>query len=201
MDKFTTLTGIAAPMPLVNIDTDMIIPKQFLKTIKRSGLGINLFDEMRYDREGNELPDFILNQPAYRQTQILVAGDNFGCGSSREHAPWALLDFGIRCVISTSFADIFFNNCFKNGILPVVLPQDAVDALMEDARKGANARITVDLENQTVTTSDGVSFAFEIDPFRKHCLLNGLDDIGLTMEKAPRIDSYETQMAQARPWV
>ena len=201
MDKFTTLTGIAAPMPLVNIDTDMIIPKQFLKTIKRSGLGVNLFDEMRYDREGNELPDFILNQPAYRQTQILVAGDNFGCGSSREHAPWALLDFGIRCVISTSFADIFFNNCFKNGILPVVLPQDAVDTLMEDARKGANARITVDLENQTVTTSDGVSFAFEIDPFRKHCLLNGLDDIGLTMEKAPRIDSYETQMAQARPWV
>ena len=201
MDKFTTLTGIAAPMPLVNIDTDMIIPKQFLKTIKRSGLGINLFDEMRYDRDGNELPDFILNQPAYRQTQILVAGDNFGCGSSREHAPWALLDFGIRCVISTSFADIFFNNCFKNGILPVVLPQDAVDALMEDARKGANARITVDLENQTVTTSDGVSFAFEIDPFRKHCLLNGLDDIGLTMEKAPSIDSFETQMAQARPWV
>jgi 3-isopropylmalate/(R)-2-methylmalate dehydratase small subunit len=201
MDKFTTLTGIAAPMPLVNIDTDMIIPKQFLKTIKRSGLGINLFDEMRYDREGNELPDFILNQPAYRQTQILVAGDNFGCGSSREHAPWALLDFGIRCVISTSFADIFFNNCFKNGILPIVLPQDAVDVLMEDAQKGANARITVDLENQTVTTSDGISFAFEIDPFRKHCLLNGLDDIGLTMEKAPRIDSYEMQMAQARPWV
>ena len=201
MDKFTTLTGIAAPMPLVNIDTDMIIPKQFLKTIKRSGLGVSLFDELRYDRDGNELPDFILNQPAYRQTQILVAGDNFGCGSSREHAPWALLDFGVRCVISTSFADIFFNNCFKNGILPVVLPQDAVDTLMEDARKGANARITVDLENQTVTTSDGVSFAFEIDPFRKHCLLNGLDDIGLTMEKAPRIDSYETQMAQARPWV
>ena len=201
MDKFTTLTGIAAPMPLVNIDTDMIIPKQFLKTIKRSGLGINLFDEMRYDRDGNELPDFILNQPAYRQTQILVAGDNFGCGSSREHAPWALLDFGIRCVISTSFADIFFNNCFKNGILPIVLPQDVVDVLMEDAQKGANARITVNLESQTVTTSDGVSFAFEIDPFRKHCLLNGLDDIGLTMEKAPRIDSYETQMAQARPWV
>ena len=201
MDKFTTLTGIAAPMPLVNIDTDMIIPKQFLKTIKRSGLGINLFDEMRYDRDGNELPDFILNQPAYRQTQILVAGDNFGCGSSREHAPWALLDFGIRCVISTSFADIFFNNCFKNGILPIVLPQDVVDVLMEDAQKGANARITVDLESQTVTTSDGMSFAFEVDPFRKHCLLNGLDDIGLTMEKAPRIDSYETQMAQARPWV
>ncbi|GGF54304.1 3-isopropylmalate dehydratase small subunit [Paracoccus acridae] len=201
MDKFTTLTGIAAPMPLVNIDTDMIIPKQFLKTIQRSGLGVNLFDELRYDRDGNELPDFVLNQPAYRDAQILVAGDNFGCGSSREHAPWALLDFGIRCVISTSFADIFFNNCFKNGILPVVLPQDAVDALMEDARKGANARMTVDLENQTVTTSDGLSFAFEIDPFRKHCLLNGLDDIGLTMEKAPSIDSFETQMAQARPWV
>ena len=201
MDKFTTLTGIAAPMPLVNIDTDMIIPKQFLKTIKRSGLGINLFDEMRYDRDGNELPDFILNQPAYRQTQILVAGDNFGCGSSREHAPWALLDFGIRCVISTSFADIFFNNCFKNGILPIVLPQDAVDVLMEDARRGANARMTVDLENQTVTTSDGVAFSFEVDPFRKHCLLNGLDDIGLTMEKAPAIQTFETQMAQARPWV
>ncbi|MFC3630181.1 3-isopropylmalate dehydratase small subunit [Paracoccus angustae] len=201
MDKFTTLTGIAAPMPLVNIDTDMIIPKQFLKTIKRSGLGVNLFDEMRYDRDGNELPDFVLNQPAYRQAEIIVAGDNFGCGSSREHAPWALLDFGIRCVISTSFADIFFNNCFKNGILPVVLPQDAVDVLMEDARKGANARMTVDLENQTVTTSDGQSFAFEVDPFRKHCLLNGLDDIGLTMEKAPVIESYETRMAQARPWV
>ncbi len=201
MDKFTTLTGIAAPMPLVNIDTDMIIPKQFLKTIKRSGLGVNLFDEMRYDREGNEIPDFVLNQPAYRQAQIIVAGDNFGCGSSREHAPWALLDFGIRCVISTSFADIFFNNCFKNGILPIALPQDAVDVLMEDARKGANARMTVDLENQTVTSSDGVVFAFEMDPFRKHCLLHGLDDIGLTMEKAPRIENFETQMAQARPWV
>ncbi|MGP9805448.1 3-isopropylmalate dehydratase small subunit [Paracoccus sp. NSM] len=201
MDKFTTLTGIAAPMPLVNIDTDMIIPKQFLKTIKRSGLGVNLFDELRYDREGREIPDFVLNQPAYRDAQILIAGDNFGCGSSREHAPWALLDFGIRCVISTSFADIFFNNCFKNGILPVVLPQDAVDALMEDARNGANARQTVDLEAQTVTASDGRSWSFEIDPFRKHCLLNGLDDIGLTMEKAPSIDSYETQMAQARPWV
>ena len=201
MDKFTTLTGIAAPMPLVNIDTDMIIPKQFLKTIQRSGLGVNLFDEMRYDRDGNEIPDFVLNQPAYRQAQIIVAGDNFGCGSSREHAPWALLDFGIRCVISTSFADIFFNNCFKNGILPIVLPQDAVDVLMEDARKGANARMTVDLENQTVTSSDGVVFSFEMDPFRKHCLLHGLYDIGLTMEKAPRIESFETQMAQARPWV
>ncbi|RMC33315.1 3-isopropylmalate dehydratase small subunit [Paracoccus alkanivorans] len=201
MDKFITLTGIAAPMPLVNIDTDMIIPKQFLKTIKRSGLGVNLFDEMRYDRDGNELPDFVLNQPAYRDAQILVAGDNFGCGSSREHAPWALLDFGIRCVISTSFADIFFNNCFKNGILPITLPQEAVDVLMDDARKGANARMTVDLENQTVSTSDGQEFHFEIDQFRKHCLLNGLDDIGLTMEKAESIDSYEAQMEQARPWV
>ena len=201
MDKFTTLTGIAAPMPLVNIDTDMIIPKQFLKTIKRSGLGVNLFDEMRYDRDGNELPDFVLNQPAYRDAQIIVAGDNFGCGSSREHAPWALLDFGIRCVISTSFADIFFNNCFKNGILPIVLPQEAVDVLMNDARKGANARMTVDLENQTVSTSDGQEFRFDIDPFRKHCLLNGLDDIGLTMEKAPAIDTFESGMAQARPWI
>ncbi|WP_108502028.1 3-isopropylmalate dehydratase small subunit [Paracoccus indicus] len=201
MDKFTTLTGIAAPMPLVNIDTDMIIPKQFLKTIKRSGLGVNLFDEMRYDRDGNEIPDFVLNQPAYRDAEILIAGDNFGCGSSREHAPWALLDFGIRCVISTSFADIFFNNCFKNGILPVVLPQDAVDALTDDAANGANARVTVDLESQTVTSPDGTVYHFEVDAFRKHCLLNGLDDIGLTMEKAASIDTFEDQMAQARPWI
>ena len=201
MDKFTTLTGIAAPKPLVNIDTDMIIPKQFLKTIKRSGLGVNLFDEMRYDRDGNELPDFVLNQPAWRDSQILVAGDNFGCGSSREHAPLELLDFGIRCVISTSFADIFFNNCFKNGILPITLPQEAVDVLMDDAQKGANARMTVDLENQTVSTSDGQEFHFDIDPFRKHCLLNGLDDIGLTMEKAASIDTFEDQMSQARPWI
>jgi 3-isopropylmalate/(R)-2-methylmalate dehydratase small subunit len=201
MDKFTTLTGIAAPMPLVNIDTDMIIPKQFLKTIKRTGLGVNLFDEMRYMQDGKEIPDFVLNQPAWRQAQILVAGDNFGCGSSREHAPWALLDFGIRCVISTSFADIFFNNCFKNGILPVVLPQDAVDILMADASKGANARMTVDLESQTVTASDGQSFHFEVDPFRKHCLLNGLDDIGLSLEKVSSIDTFEKQAAQSRPWV
>ena len=201
MDKFTTLTANAAPRPLVNIDTDMIIPKQFLKTIHRSGLGKNLFDEMRFDREGNEIADFVLNQPAYRDAHIIVAGDNFGCGSSREHAPWALLDYGIRCVISTSFADIFFNNCFKNGILPVVLPQDAVDALMRDAEKGANARITVDLDAQTVTGADGTEYGFDIDPFRKHCLMNGLDDIGLTMEKAPAIDTFETQMAQARPWV
>jgi len=200
MEKFTKLTGIAAPMPLVNIDTDMIIPKQFLKTIQRSGLGKNLFDEMRFDREGNEVADFVLNQPAYRSAEILVAGDNFGCGSSREHAPWALLDFGIRCVISTSFADIFFNNCFKNGILPIILPQEQVDVLMADARKGANARVTVDLEAQTVTTSDGQSFGFAVDPHRKHCLINGLDDIGLTLEKAAAIDSFEAKVATLRPW-
>ena len=200
MDKFTTLTGIAAPMPLVNIDTDMIIPKQFLKTIQRSGLGKNLFDKMRYTQDGQEIPDFVLNQPAYRSAQILVAGDNFGCGSSREHAPWALLDFGIRCVISTSFADIFYNNCFKNGILPIILPQEQVDILMADAKKGANARMTVDLAAQTVTASDGQSFGFDVDPFRKHCLLNGLDDIGLTLEKAAAIDSFEAKNAALRPW-
>ena len=200
MDKFTTLTGIAAPMPLVNIDTDMIIPKQFLKTIQRSGLGKNLFDEMRYTQDGQEIPDFVLNQPAYRKAETIVAGDNFGCGSSREHAPWALLDFGIRCVISTSFADIFFNNCFKNGILPVVLPPEAVAHLMDDAKKGANARITVDLEAQTVTSSDGKTFAFEVDAFKKHCLMNGLDDIGLTMEKASAIDAFEKKNATLHPW-
>ena len=200
MDKFTTLTGVAAPMPLVNIDTDMIIPKQFLKTIQRSGLGKNLFDEMRYTQDGQEIPDFVLNQPAYRKAEIIVAGDNFGCGSSREHAPWALLDFGIRCVISTSFADIFYNNCFKNGILPVVLPQDAVNHLMDDARKGANARLTVDLDAQTVTASDGKTYHFEVDAFKKHCLINGLDDIGLTMEKASAIDSFEAKNATLRPW-
>ena len=200
MERFTNLTGIAAPRPLVNIDTDMIIPKQFLKTIARTGLGKNLFDEMRYTLDGAEIPEFVLNQPAYRKAQILVAGDNFGCGSSREHAPWALLDFGIRCVISTGFADIFFNNCFKNGILPVALPQPAIDHLMEDARKGENARITVDLEAQTVTASDGTVFAFEVDAFKKHCLLNGLDDIGLTLEKAAAIDVYEAKVATLRPW-
>lgn len=200
MDKFSKLTGVAAPMPLVNIDTDMIIPKQFLKTIQRSGLGKNLFDEMRYDREGNEIADFVLNQPAYRKAEILVAGDNFGCGSSREHAPWALADFGIRSVISTSFADIFYNNCFKNGILPIVMPQEVVDVLMEDARKGENARMTVDLEAQTVTTSDGQSFPFEVDPFRKHCLLNGLDDIGLTLEKVSAIDAFEAKSRVVHPW-
>ena len=201
MQKFTTLTGVAAPMPLVNIDTDMIIPKGFLKTIKRSGLGVNLFDEMRYDRQGNEIADFVLNKPQYRAAQILVAGDNFGCGSSREHAPWALLDFGIRCVISTSFADIFYNNCFKNGILPVVLPPEAVAHLMDDATKGENARITVDLAAQTVTASDGTQFGFEVDAFKKHCLMNGLDDIGLSLEKVSAIDSYENRAKQQFPWL
>ncbi len=201
MDKFTTLTGIAAPLPLINVDTDMIIPKQFLKTIKRSGLGKNLFDEMRYDSEGKEVADFMLNRPAYRGAEILVAGDNFGCGSSREHAPWALLDFGIRSVIAPSFADIFYNNCFKNGILPIVLPQDQVDVLMKDAEKGENARVTIDLEAQTVTSSDGEVFRFEVDSFKKHCLLNGLDDIGLTLEKVTAIDSYEAKAATERPWV
>ena len=201
MDKFENFSGIAAPMPLVNIDTDMIIPKVFLKTIKRSGLGVNLFDEMRYDRQGNEIPDFVLNKPAYRDAQILIAGDNFGCGSSREHAPWALADFGIKVIVSTSFADIFYNNCFKNGMLPIVLPQEQVDVLMKDAEKGANARIDVDLEAQTITTSDGETFSFEVDSFKKHCLLEGLDDIGLTLEKAAAIDTFEAQAAQARPWV
>ncbi len=201
MDKFDTLTGIAAPMPLVNIDTDMIIPKQFLKTIKRSGLGANLFDEMRFDRQGNEIPDFVLNKPQYREAEILVAGENFGCGSSREHAPWAIKDFGIRAVIAPSYADIFYNNCFKNGIIPIVLPQDQVDALMKDAEKGANARMTIDLEAQTVTSSDGDVFSFEVDSFKKHCLMNGLDDIGLTMEKSASIKSFEEAASQARPWV
>ena len=201
MDKFTKLTGVAAPLPLINVDTDMIIPKQFLKTIQRSGLGKNLFDEMRYDQDGNENPDFVLNKPAYRHAEILVAGENFGCGSSREHAPWALLDFGIRCVIAPSFADIFFNNCFKNGILPIALPQEQVDLLMDDAARGANAKVTVDLENQAITGPDGGSIGFEVDPFRKHCLLNGLDDIGLTMEKADAIDDYEAKQASATPWL
>ncbi len=201
MDKFETLTGIAAPMPLVNIDTDMIIPKQFLKTIKRSGLGVNLFDEMRYDDDGNEKPDFVLNKPQYREAQILVAGENFGCGSSREHAPWALKDFGIKAVVAPSYADIFYNNCFKNGILPIVLPQDAVDVLMKDAEKGANARMTVDLEAQTVTSSDGEVFHFQIDSFKKHCLIEGLDDIGLSLEKAENIAAFEDKASQSRPWV
>jgi 3-isopropylmalate/(R)-2-methylmalate dehydratase small subunit len=201
MDKFTRLTGVAAPLPLINVDTDMIIPKQFLKTIARTGLGKNLFDEMRYADDGSEISDFVLNKPAYRNAQILVAGDNFGCGSSREHAPWALLDFGIRVVIAPSFADIFYNNCFKNGILPIVLPQEDVDKLMDDAARGANATVTVDLENQTISGPDGGTITFEVDPFRKHCLLNGLDDIGLTLEKAAAIDSFEARAVAERPWV
>jgi len=201
MEKFANITGVAAPMPMINVDTDMIIPKQFLKTIKRSGLGVHLFHEMRYGDDGKEMSDFVLNQPAYREAEILVAGDNFGCGSSREHAPWAIKDFGIRCVIAPAFADIFFNNCFKNGILPIALPQDVVDVLMKDAQKGANARMTVDLEAQTVTTSDGDVFSFEIDAFKKHCLLEGLDDIGLTLAKASAIDSYEAKGRTERPWV
>ena len=201
MDKFDKLSGIAAPLPLINIDTDMIIPKQFLKTIKRSGLGVNLFDEMRYDDDRNEIPSFVLNKPQYREAEILVAGDNFGCGSSREHAPWAIKEFGIRCVIAPSYADIFYNNCFKNGILPVVLPQEQVDVLMKDAEKGSNARIEIDLEAQTITSSDGEVFHFEVDAFKKHCLMNGLDDIGLTMEKVGAIKTFEEQAATARPWV
>ncbi|CUH88298.1 3-isopropylmalate dehydratase small subunit [Phaeobacter sp. CECT 5382] len=201
MEKFEKLTGVAAPMPLVNIDTDMIIPKVFLKSIQRTGFGKNLFDEMRYNRDGTEIPDFVLNKPQYRSAQILVAGDNFGCGSSREHAPWAIADFGIKCVVSTSFADIFFNNCFKNGILPIVLPQEQVDLLMKDAEKGENARMTVDLEAQEITTSDGDVVKFDVDAFKKHCLLEGLDDIGQTLQKEAAIETYETKMAQERPWV
>ena len=201
MQKFTTLRGIAAPLPMINVDTDMIIPKQFLKTIKRTGLGKNLFDEMRYDMDGKEKPDFVLNQPAYRKAQILVAGENFGCGSSREHAPWALLDFGIRCVIAPSFADIFYNNCFKNGILPIKLPQADVDLLMDDAKRGANAIVTIDLEKQEITGPDGGMVHFEIDRFRKHCLLNGLDDIGLTLEKTADIDAFEARDRLTRPWL
>ncbi|MGH6762266.1 MAG: 3-isopropylmalate dehydratase small subunit [Phyllobacterium sp.] len=200
MEKFTKLTGVAAPLPIVNIDTDMIIPKDYLKTIKRTGLGKGLFAEMRLNEDGSENPDFVLNKPAYRKAQILVAGDNFGCGSSREHAPWALLDFGIRCVISTSFADIFYNNCFKNGILPIKVSQEDLDKLMDDAQRGANATLTVDLENLTIQGPDGGSISFDLDEFRRHCMLNGLDDIGLTMEKTPKIDRFETANAEKHPW-
>ena len=201
MEKFEKMTAIAAPMPLINIDTDMIIPKQFLKTIKRSGLGVSAFHEMRYQMDGTENPDFVLNQDAYRNANILVAGDNFGCGSSREHAPWALLDFGVRCVISTSFADIFYNNCFKNGILPVIVTDKELNVLMQDAEKGSNARMVIDLESQLIETSDGKVINFNVDQHRKHCLINGLDDIGLTMEKAASIDMFETHMATTAPWV
>ena len=200
MDKFTTLTGVAAPLPIVNVDTDMIIPKQYLKTIKRTGLGKGLFAELRYREDGSENPDFVLNKPAYRNAKILVAGDNFGCGSSREHAPWALLDFGIRCVISTSFADIFYNNCFKNGILPVAVSPEDIEKLFDDAERGANATLTIDLERQAIYGPDGGTLSFEIDASRKHCLLNGLDDIGLTMEKASAIEAYERKLAE-RPWI
>ena len=200
MDKFVKLTGVAAPLPVVNIDTDMIIPKDYLKTIKRTGLGKGLFAEARYNEDGSVNESFVLNKSAYQNATILVAGDNFGCGSSREHAPWALLDFGIRCVISTSFADIFYNNCFKNGILPIVVSQEDLDKLMDDASRGSNAILTVDLEAQEITGPDGGRISFEIDAFRRHCLLNGLDDIGLTLEKATSIDTFEKQAATSRPW-
>jgi len=201
MDKFTVLEGVAAPLKVVNVDTDMIIPKQYLKTIKRTGLGKGLFSEKRFNDDGSENPDFVLNKPAYRNAKILVAGDNFGCGSSREHAPWALLDFGIRCVISTSFGDIFYNNSFKNGILPIRVTQDELDKLFDDADRGANATLTIDLEKQEIRGPDGGVIKFEIDAFRKHCLLNGLDDIGLTMVKKDKIDTFETKVGAERPWM
>ena len=200
MDKFTTLTGVAAPLPMINVDTDAIIPKQFLKTIKRTGLGKHLLYELRYDEQGREKPDFVLNKPAYRKAQILVAGENFGCGSSREHAPWALLDFGIRCVISTSFADIFYNNCFQNGILPIKVKPEELEKLMDDASRGANATLTVDLESQEIRGPDGGVIHFDIDPFRKRCLLEGLDNIGLTLQHEKKISAYEKKAHAARPW-
>jgi 3-isopropylmalate/(R)-2-methylmalate dehydratase small subunit len=201
MDPFKTLDGIAAPLNMINVDTDMIIPKQYLKTIHRTGLGKALFDEMRHNPDGSEKPDFVLNKPQYRKAQILVTGDNFGCGSSREHAPWALLDFGIRCVIAPSFADIFYNNCFKNGILPITLPQSEVDKLLDDAERGANARISVDLEAQEIRGPDGGMITFEIDPFRKQCLLNGWDDIGLTLQSEDKISAYEQNHKIQAPWL
>jgi 3-isopropylmalate/(R)-2-methylmalate dehydratase small subunit len=201
MQKFDKLTGVAAPLNIVNIDTDMIIPKQFLKTILRTGLGKSLFYEMRYTQDGVEIPEFVLNKPQYRKAEILVAGDNFGCGSSREHAPWALLDFGIRCVISTSFADIFYNNCFKNGILPIKVTPEQLKLLMDDAERGSNATMTVDLVSQEIRGPDGGTIKFDIDPFRKHCLLNGLDDIGLTLEKSTAIDAFEKKQAAAQAWL
>jgi len=201
MDKFTTLTAVAAPLPLANVDTDKIIPARFLKTIKRTGLGVHLFDSLRYDASGAERADFVLNREPYRHAQILIAHENFGCGSSREHAPWALLDFGIRCVIAPDFADIFFNNCFKNGILPIRLPREICDALIEDARLGGNARITVDLERQVVVRPGGEEIAFDVDEFRRHSLLEGLDDIGQTLQHAAAIDGYEKQQQTAAPWM
>ncbi|CDN50157.1 3-isopropylmalate dehydratase small subunit [Neorhizobium galegae] len=201
MEKFTKLTGVAAPLPVINIDTDMIIPKDYLKTIKRTGLGKGLFSEARYKDDGSENPDFVLNKPAYRNAKILVAGDNFGCGSSREHAPWALLDFGIRCVISTSFADIFYNNCFKNGILPIVVSQEDLDKLMDDAERGSNAILSVDLEAQEITGPDGGSIHFDIDPGRRHIMLEGLDDIASTMKSDAAISTFENNNRAARPWL
>ncbi|HET7681076.1 MAG TPA: 3-isopropylmalate dehydratase small subunit [Xanthobacteraceae bacterium] len=201
MDKFTTLEGVAAPLKMINVDTDMIIPKQYLKTIKRTGLGKGLFSELRYRDDGSENPDFVLNKPAYRKAKILVVDDNFGCGSSREHAPWALLDFGIRCVISTSFGDIFYNNCFKNGILPIRVTPEQLEKLFDDAERGANATLSIDLPEQEIRGPDGGVIRFEVDAFRKHCLLNGLDDIGLTLQKKPAIDSYESKLKAARPWI
>ncbi|HVJ56136.1 MAG TPA: 3-isopropylmalate dehydratase small subunit [Aliidongia sp.] len=201
MRKFNHLTGVAAPLPMINIDTDKIIPKQYLKTIQRSGLGKGLFDEMRYRPDGSDNPDFVLNQPAWKQAKILIAGENFGCGSSREHAPWALLDYGISCIISSSFADIFYNNCFKNGVLPIKLDPETVETLMDEAKNGANAVFTIDLEKQQISTPDGETVHFDIDPFRKKCLLEGLDDIGLTLEKAPSIDSYEERQRLGQPWL
>jgi 3-isopropylmalate/(R)-2-methylmalate dehydratase small subunit len=201
MDKFTTLTAVAAPLPRVNIDTDAIIPKQYLKTILRTGLGKGLFAEMRYKDDGSPNPDFVLNKPAYKNAKIIVAGDNFGCGSSREHAPWALLDYGITCVISTRFGDIFYNNCFQNGILPVIVSPEDLEKLMDDASRGANATLTVDLAKQEIRGPDGGSVRFEIDDFKKHCMLNGLDAIGITEEKAPAINAYEAKHQAAQPWV
>ncbi len=200
MDKFTSLTGVAAPLPMINVDTDMIIPKQFLKTVERTGLARGLFLDMRFADDGSENPDFVLNKPAWRNAVILVTGKNFGCGSSREHAPWALLDFGIRSVIAPSFGEIFYNNCFKNGILPVELPARQVEMLMDDAGRGSGATMTVDLESQTIRGADGGEIAFDIDPFKKHCLLNGLDDIALTLEGADRIDAFEGGQRAAQPW-
>ena len=201
MQKFESFTGVAAPLEIDNIDTDMIIPKQYLKTIKRTGLGAGLFSEMRYNDDGSPNPDFVLNKPAYKNAKILVAGGNFGCGSSREHAPWALLDFGIRSVISTDFADIFYNNCFKNGILPIRVSAEDLPKLMDDAQRGANSTLTIDLEAQEIRGPDGGMVKFEIDPFRKHCLMEGLDDIGLTLVEAPAIDTFEKKAATARPWL
>ncbi len=201
MEKFATLTAVAAPLPMANVDTDKIIPARFLKTIKRTGLGVHLFDTLRYNAEGRERPDFILNQAPYRHAQVLVAHENFGCGSSREHAAWALLDFGIRCVIAPDFADIFHSNCFKNGILPVRLPREICDRLIDDAKLGANARITIDLERQVVLRPNGEAIHFEIDSFRKHLLLNGLDDIDQTLEHAPAIDAYESRRRAETSWM